>query len=60
MNTQPFVIERTCNAPVDKVWKHWITPADITEWCNASPDWHTPHAVNDVRVGGKFSRFSSH
>lgn len=24
------------------------------QWNNASDDWHTPHAENDLRVGGKF------
>ena len=23
-------------------------------WNNASPDWHTPRAENDLRVGGRF------
>jgi uncharacterized protein YndB with AHSA1/START domain len=37
------------------VWKFWTTPADIVKWNNASEDWHTPHAENDLRVGGKFN-----
>ncbi|MBL7876451.1 MAG: SRPBCC domain-containing protein [Cyclobacteriaceae bacterium] len=24
------------------------------KWNNASEDWHTPHAENDLRVGGRF------
>jgi uncharacterized protein YndB with AHSA1/START domain len=42
------------NAPVEKVWKLWTTPEDIVKWNNASDDWHTPHAENDLRTGGKF------
>jgi uncharacterized protein YndB with AHSA1/START domain len=46
--------EATVNAPVEKVWKIWTTPAHIMKWNNASPDWHTPIAENDLKVGGKF------
>lgn len=47
-------IETMVNAPVEAVWKTWTTPEDIMKWNNASPDWHTPKATNDLRVGGKF------
>ncbi|HRG89282.1 MAG TPA: SRPBCC family protein, partial [Chitinophagales bacterium] len=53
--TQQVTISAVINAPVDKVWKQWTTPADIMNWNNASPDWHTPRAENDLRVGGSFS-----
>jgi len=47
-------VECTVNAPVEKVWKFWTTPGHITKWNNASDDWHTPRAENDLRVGGNF------
>ena len=50
-----ITIETTVNAPVEKVWKVWSTPEDITKWATASPDWHTPFSENDLRPGGKFS-----
>lgn len=43
------------DAAMDVVWKCWITPADIIKWNNASEDWHTPDASNDLRKGGKFT-----
>ncbi|QIK60131.1 polyketide cyclase [Dysgonomonas sp. HDW5A] len=43
------------DASIDTVWKCWTTPADIIKWNNASDDWHTPEASNDLRKGGKFS-----
>lgn len=43
------------NVPKDKVWRYWTTPEDIVRWNNASDDWHTPRAENDLRAGGKFS-----
>lgn len=49
-----ITVEATINAPVEKVWKLWTSPEHITKWNNASDDWHTPHAENDLRVGGKF------
>jgi uncharacterized protein YndB with AHSA1/START domain len=49
-----ITIEATINAPVEKVWKTWITPDDIIKWNSPSPDWHTPRAENDLRVGGSF------
>jgi len=42
-------------APAEVVWKHWTTPESITGWNNASDDWHTPRATNDLRKGGKFN-----
>lgn len=50
-----ITVESTIHAPVDKVWKYWSAPEHITKWCNASDDWHAPHAENDLRTGGKFS-----
>jgi uncharacterized protein YndB with AHSA1/START domain len=44
----------TVQAPVEKVWKYWTEPTHITKWSNASDDWHTPVAENDLRAGGKF------
>jgi len=49
-----ITIENTVNAPVQKVWELWTRPEHITQWNNASDDWHTPHAENDVRTGGRF------
>lgn len=49
-----ITIEASVNAPVEKVWKMWNDPQDVVQWNTASPDWHTPKAVNDLRVGGKF------
>ena len=50
----PITITAAINAPVEKVWNSWTAPAHITQWCQASDDWHAPYADNDVRVGGTF------
>ena len=49
-----ITVEAIVQAPVEKVWECWTKPEHITKWNNASDDWHTPHATNDLRVGGKF------
>lgn len=49
-----ITIENTINAGVEKVWNFYSDPQHIKQWNNASPDWHTPFAENDLRVGGKF------
>lgn len=53
--TQPITVQTTVNAPVQKVWESWTAPKHITQWCQASDDWHAPKAENDIRTGGKFS-----
>lgn len=50
-----ITVENTINAPAQKVWDYWTKPEHITKWNNASEDWHTPWAKNDLRVGGNFS-----
>jgi uncharacterized protein YndB with AHSA1/START domain len=53
-NTKTITVETTVNAPVEKVWELWTKPEHITKWNNASDDWHTPRAENDLRAGGSF------
>ena len=53
-NKTVITVENTVNAPVKKVWEYWAKPEHITKWSNASDDWHTPRAENDLRTGGKF------
>lgn len=50
----PITVENTIQAPAEKVWELWTSPVHITKWNNASDDWHTPFAENDLCVGGKF------
>jgi uncharacterized protein YndB with AHSA1/START domain len=52
--TTPITVQTTINAPIAKVWDQFTQPEHITQWCQASPDWHAPYADNDPRTGGKF------
>ena len=53
-STKKIKIGVTIDAPLEKVWELWTGPEHIMSWNTASPDWHTPKAENDLRVGGKF------
>lgn len=54
-NKQKISVETTLKAPVTKVWEYWTKPEHIVKWNQASDDWHTTSAENDLRTGGKFS-----
>jgi uncharacterized protein YndB with AHSA1/START domain len=54
MNNTTITVESLIKAPLEKVWNFWTLPEHIVNWNNASDDWHTPRAENDLRVGGKF------
>lgn len=53
--TTKITVENIVNVPVEKAWEYWTKPEHITKWNQASEDWHTPRATNDLRVGGKFT-----
>jgi uncharacterized protein YndB with AHSA1/START domain len=50
-----IIIEATIQSSIERVWKYWTDPAHIIHWNNASPDWHTPKADNDLKINGRFT-----
>jgi uncharacterized protein YndB with AHSA1/START domain len=48
-------VRASVKAPVETVWKQWTTPESIKKWNNASDDWFTPAASNDLKKNGKFN-----
>jgi uncharacterized protein YndB with AHSA1/START domain len=46
-------IERTFDAPAEAVFEAWTSPEVMRRWWHAGPDWETPEAEVDLRVGGK-------
>lgn len=54
MATQ-ITVSATVHAPIEKVWEYWTEPRHIIRWNNASEDWCTLKASNDLRKGGAFS-----
>ena len=49
-----ITVQNIINASIEKVWELWTGPEHVMKWNNASEDWHTPFAENDLKVGGKF------
>jgi uncharacterized protein YndB with AHSA1/START domain len=52
---ESITIETHVVGPIEKVWNDFTDPQAVVKWNNASDDWHTPKALNDVRTGGGFS-----
>lgn len=48
-----ITVRAIIHAPVKQVWDCWTDPKHIIHWNNASDDWHTPRAVNNLQPGGK-------
>jgi len=46
-------IERTFQATVEEVFDAWTSPEVMRRWFHCEPDWDTPEAEVDLRVGGK-------
>jgi uncharacterized protein YndB with AHSA1/START domain len=55
MEKVKITVQAIVNATLDKVWKLWTTPEDITNWNFASEEWCSPKAENDLRAGGSFN-----
>jgi len=49
-----ITIESVVHAPIASVWRAYTKPEHITQWNQASDDWHCPRAENDLRVGGRY------
>ncbi len=46
-------IERTFSAPAEDVFDAWTNAEVMRRWFHREPDWSTPVAEVDLRVGGK-------
>jgi len=45
-------IERTFAASAEEVFDAWTSPEVMRRWFHCGPDWGTPEAEVDLRVGG--------
>ena len=45
-------IERTFDAPIERVFDAWTTPEVMRRWWQAESGWSTSQAEVDLRVGG--------
>ena len=46
-------IERTFAASAEDVFDAWTSPEVMRRWFHCEPDWETPEAEVDLRVGGR-------
>jgi uncharacterized protein YndB with AHSA1/START domain len=46
-------IERTFDAPAQEVFDAWTSEEVLLRWFHGDPDWDTPTAEVDLRVGGR-------
>jgi uncharacterized protein YndB with AHSA1/START domain len=46
-------IERVFAAPAEDVFDAWTSPEVMRRWFHCAPDWETPEAEVDLRVGGR-------
>src|SRR5262249_44727272 len=46
-------IERSFDAPVEKVFEAWTSEEVLRRWLHGMPGWETPTADVDLRVGGR-------
>lgn len=54
MTNKQITIVTTIDAPVERVWKTYTAPTDITRWNFGSDDWCCPSAEADLKVGGTY------
>lgn len=55
MDRQRITVENIVKKPIGQVWEKLTLPEHVMKWNNASEDWHTPSAENDLRAGGAFT-----
>lgn len=50
---QTLVLERTFSAPAQRVFDAFTSEEVMRRWWHVEPDWETPEAHVDLRVGGE-------
>ena len=50
-----ITVETIVNAGIEKIWNYFTQAQHIEKWYNASDDWHTPKATNNLIVDGSFN-----
>src|SRR3972149_11359770 len=48
-------VQTLVKLPVARIWDLWTDPWHIIHWNQASAEWHTARAENDVKKNGRFS-----
>lgn len=53
-NPPPVTVSVLVRATPEEAWEAFTNPESVTAWNFASPEWHCPRAVSDLRDGGAF------
>jgi uncharacterized protein YndB with AHSA1/START domain len=53
-NATSLELKYVFDAPRERVWRAWTDPAALKQWFRTAPDFTTPVAEVDLRVGGRF------
>lgn len=48
------MIEILIDKPIDEVWNTYTNTEDVLQWNQASEDWHTTNAENNLEIDGQF------
>ena len=51
--SQALKIQKTVHAPIERVYKAFLSPKDLTQWYYASEGWTTPYAEVLAKPGGR-------
>ncbi len=54
MSQNAITVSTQVSVPLEKAWHYYTEAEHVINWNFASPDWHCPAAVNDLREGGDF------
>jgi uncharacterized protein YndB with AHSA1/START domain len=54
MTSATLSLERSFDAPREAVFAAWTDPEVLRRWWAAGPDWDTPEAEVDLRIGGGY------
>jgi uncharacterized protein YndB with AHSA1/START domain len=52
--TTPIAIHAIVPVSPEQAWDAFTTASAITQWNQASPEWHCPWATVELQVGGKY------
>lgn len=52
--SNPISVSGLIKSSVINAFDAFTSPASITQWNKASPDWHCPFANVDLRIGGQY------
>lgn len=51
---EKITVRATVHTTILNAWNYYTRPEHIMRWNFAADNWHCPHVINDVKVGGEF------